>query len=672
VNASSGFGRHAFAHAGLVLGVEPAIEADGRRHAASERRMLSKRWLFATVLTGAAGATLIGTAIYATLDRHAVKLQQPSYALPAREVVGADTAVPKGDRIVKKVDVVAEKQSFRAPTTITVGDKQVIRLRGYTHVAATLTLTPTAFSDQVPAFNPLRLLSGDEPDAASEAPADPGPAPETADVAFTVADMAAADPTAFTPGLTKAEVAAQVAQMVKAQSALGVRGALSLPPQLLLMRTSRAILEGRGPLAFASPGGPGAGFSSIDVKMVPENVTVVPRQEALHEAGPAEERLVVMRHGETLEDLLRATGAGKADIRAIVDAFGARPGTAPVSEGRRLRFLMTDAEDGRPGGRIARLSVYADETLESTIALDDAGRYVKVDAVAPARRATAAPAAGDEEADDAGRIRLYDSIYQTALKQQIPKPVIATMIRVLANDVDFQQAVQAGDSFDAFYSNDDDGDGRPDLLFASVTIRNEAFRYYRFEPKDESGAAEYYDDAGRSMRKFLIRTPVPNGIFTSGFGMRFHPVLGYTRPHTGVDWTAAIGTPILAAGNGTILTAERSPSYGNHIEIQHANGYVTTYSHMSGFARGISNGTRVRQGQVIGYLGQTGLATGPHLHYEVIVNSHFVDPMRVKLARSHDVDAKQMTDFRREHDRIDALMASAPNAPQDGQNRASN
>jgi murein DD-endopeptidase MepM/ murein hydrolase activator NlpD len=146
--------------------------------------------------------------------------------------------------------------------------------------------------------------------------------------------------------------------------------------------------------------------------------------------------------------------------------------------------------------------------------------------------------------------------------------------------------------------------------------------------------------------------------------MRYHPILGYTRPHTGVDWGAPIGTPIFAAGNGTIISEGWDSGYGRRIEIQHANGYVTTYNHMSGFARGTAEGTRVRQGQVIGYLGQTGLATGPHLHYEVLVNGHFVDPMKVKLARTREFDGPMLAQFNHERERIDALLAKAPNAPQ--------
>ena len=132
--------------------------------------------------------------------------------------------------------------------------------------------------------------------------------------------------------------------------------------------------------------------------------------------------------------------------------------------------------------------------------------------------------------------------------------------------------------------------------------------------------------------------------------------------HTGVDWSAPIGTPIFAAGNGVVTKAARESGYGNRVEIQHANGYVTTYNHLSGFARGISDGARVRQGQVIGFLGMTGLATGPHLHYEVMVNGHFVDPLRVRLARTRELDNRMLANFKRERDRIESIMAKAPNA----------
>ena len=194
-----------------------------------------------------------------------------------------------------------------------------------------------------------------------------------------------------------------------------------------------------------------------------------------------------------------------------------------------------------------------------------------------------------------------------------------------------------------------------------MTVRDQTFKYYRFQTPDDN-LVDYYDDNGRSTRKFLLRKPIAEGEMTSPFGMRYHPILHFTRMHTGVDWAAPIGTPIFAAGNGVVIKAQWDAGYGRRVEIQHANGYVTTYNHMSGFGRAIAPGVHVTQGQVVGYLGQTGLATGPHLHYEVIINGNFVDPMAIKLARTREFDGKMLASFKRERDRIDQLMAQAPSA----------
>ena len=631
----------------LDIGNEPPIEVLARQSLAHVPRNISLRWLSAVILTGIAGSGLIGTTVIVALNGRSTIAQAPELASPARSAKAAETGMVKGDRLIRTADIVAEKQSYKAPTTVKVGDKQIIRMRGFTHVATTLALAPTGAEDDVPEFNPLKMMSEDA-NPAEAPPPDPGPALDESDVSFTTKDLSGVDPSRFGGLLSTDEIQAQVAEYTRGLSSTSH---MAVPAQLLLMHTSRAGAVPGGSLGFADPAFPAVPFSSIEVRMVPENVTVMPRSDSGRDKDPAE-RLVVFRHGDNLDDLLKANGATREQARSIELAFAPKRGEAPVAEGRRIRLFFSRLDASRPR-QIARLSVYADETLETTIALADSGDYVKVaNDVATPRR----PAAAGE---DAG-FRLYDSLYETALKQEIPKATIDTLVRVFSNSVDFQRSVAGGDSFDAFYSDTDDGT-RADLLFASITVRNETFRFYRFTTPDDN-AVDFYDENGRSVRKFLIRNPVPNGIFTSGFGLRFHPVLGYTRPHTGVDWTAPIGTPILSAGNGTVLKAERSSSYGNHVEIQHNNGYITTYSHMTGFARGIAAGVRVRQGQVVGYLGQTGLATGPHLHYEVIVNGHFVDPLQVKLARTREMDGKMLADFKRERDRIDTLMASAPNA----------
>ncbi|MCC0014277.1 MAG: M23 family metallopeptidase, partial [Rhodobiaceae bacterium] len=179
---------------------------------------------------------------------------------------------------------------------------------------------------------------------------------------------------------------------------------------------------------------------------------------------------------------------------------------------------------------------------------------------------------------------------------------------------------------------------------------------YRFQhPEDNS--IDYYDEEGRSARQFLLRNPVPNGKFRSGFGMRRHPILKYSRMHTGVDWSAPRGTPIIAAGNGIVEKAGwDSGGYGRQTIIRHANGYKSSYSHQNSIAKGVVPGARVRQGQVIGTVGSTGLSTGPHLHYELIVNGNKVDAMRIRLPDGKSLKGDAYAMFARERDRINALL----------------
>ena len=180
-------------------------------------------------------------------------------------------------------------------------------------------------------------------------------------------------------------------------------------------------------------------------------------------------------------------------------------------------------------------------------------------------------------------------------------------------------------------------------------------RYYRFQ-NNSDGTIDHFDESGRSNRRFLIRKPITEGILRSGFGLRYHPVLHYSKMHTGVDWADKIGTPIIAAGDGVVIKAEWDSGYGRRVEIQHNYNFVTTYNHLSAFAAGINEGVKVRQGQVIGYLGNSGLSTGPHLHYEVMVNDNYVDPLSIKLPSNKELDRAQMAEFKRERERIDDLL----------------
>lgn len=202
--------------------------------------------------------------------------------------------------------------------------------------------------------------------------------------------------------------------------------------------------------------------------------------------------------------------------------------------------------------------------------------------------------------------------------------------------------------------------GLGEMLYSALATGGEHHQFWRFRTPD--GIVDYYDTEGNNSRRFLMRRPVRGDTvrLASGYGLRRHPLLNIVRPHNGIDWAGPIGTPILAAGNGIIEEAGRKGDFGNYVRIQHANGYQTTYAHMSQYAPRTQAGARVRQGEVIGYIGNTGLSAGPHLHFEVLVNNRYVDPLTIQVPTERRLTGKQLADFQRERARIDELRRQPP------------
>ena len=201
--------------------------------------------------------------------------------------------------------------------------------------------------------------------------------------------------------------------------------------------------------------------------------------------------------------------------------------------------------------------------------------------------------------------------------------------------------------------------GTGDLVYTAMTLSGETLRLYRHQPEDAS-VADFLNERGQSVRKALLKTPIDGARLTSGFGARLHPILGYTTMHRGVDFGAPSGTPIMAAGDGVIEKIGPAGGYGNYVLLRHTATYETAYGHMSRFAAGLHVGSHVRQGQVIGYVGSTGLSTGAHLHYEIMINGRFVDPMKIKLPRGRVLDGLTLTQFEKDREQLDAMMARGP------------
>jgi murein DD-endopeptidase MepM/ murein hydrolase activator NlpD len=260
--------------------------------------------------------------------------------------------------------------------------------------------------------------------------------------------------------------------------------------------------------------------------------------------------------------------------------------------------------------------------------------------------------------------KVGSSVYSTAKDSNIPDYIVAEFARVFSYDVDFQHQVGASDSFELFYGKPLTGTSskRKVLHYAKLNYGGKSRTYFRFTGAD--GHTDYYDENGRSASRALLKTPVSGAKLTSGFGMRRHPLLGYTKMHTGVDFGAPTGTAIRAAGAGVIDLAGRHGAYGNTVVIKHGKKYKSLYAHMSRLAPGVRRGSKVNQGQVIGYVGSTGRSTGPHLHYEVRVNDKPVNPTAIRATGGRQLAGKDLQKFRLLKARVVAMMKQAPASTQ--------
>jgi murein DD-endopeptidase MepM/ murein hydrolase activator NlpD len=357
-----------------------------------------------------------------------------------------------------------------------------------------------------------------------------------------------------------------------------------------------------------------------------------------------EARELRVTNGETLAGLLARAGAPAQDARAAISSI------AGVYDPRRVRpgqevslFFDRSGSEVRLTGLAFRSEPGASVTANRT----ESGAFAAREVLMPVTYEIARIAS-----------QVETSLYATALDLGATDREVAALADAFAYDVDFQRDVRPGDDFELVFERYYDDEGNTvrtgNLLFVSLDSSRGPRAFYSFlAPGDTQ--PDWYDTDGRSARRFLMKTPINGARLSSGFGMRRHPIMGYSRMHRGTDFAAAIGTPILAAGDGTVVRAGPFSTYGNYVRIRHANGYETAYAHMSRFARGMRAGVRVRQGQVIGYVGNTGRSTGPHLHYEVLLRGRQLNPMTLRVANGRNLSGRALELFMIEKDRIDTL-----------------
>jgi murein DD-endopeptidase MepM/ murein hydrolase activator NlpD len=659
----SGYGRET----GLIdLGHEPPLSVDGSEAAVIDRRRVSVQWFSGTILTGLCGAALIGGAVFASLDGEMTFAKVPERVEGAlRGAFGANdrgASLHKSDRLPPPGESSASRNVIRVSTVTRVGNRDVMRVRPFVRISGNLSMTTSDLSAKIPPFNAQRMLTdvGTTATAAADDPNNPEAIEPDAEVSFVTKDLATV--------LPKAKLAAVVALdevLMRVRDAANWRGA-SGGVRYTALANATADASGAQSdlkLAYATEGNVSDPYAGFETRVVPENVTLLPKtKDQITGGNPSSERVHVVKKGDSVTSILRDQGATPDEARAIAATLGSRGRDGGLKEGQKIRVLMAPSGLG-PAARLQpyRVIVANESTIEAVAALSDVGKYVAVDVQSMNTVAeTAAGKEDDDDEDDGTGVRLYQSIYETALRNKVPATVIEDMVRIYSYDVDFQRKVQPGDSFDVFFAGEDEGatiTEKIEVLFASLTVGGETKKYYRFVTPDDS-VVDYYDETGKSAKKFLVRKPVNNAIMRSGFGGRRHPILGYTKMHTGVDWATPYGTPIFASGNGVVEKVGWEGGYGKYVRLKHNNGYETAYGHMSAFAKGMEPGKRVRQGQVIGFVGSTGMSTGAHVHYEILVNGRFVDPMRVKLPRGRSLEGTVMASFEKERDRLDTQMST--------------
>jgi murein DD-endopeptidase MepM/ murein hydrolase activator NlpD len=640
----------------IELGNEPPLSADGGPGGLPDRRRLSVQWFSGAILTGLCGAALMGGAVFASLDGQANFATAPERVETALRgalsSLGNRLAgrVHKANRLPTSSEPNVEREVLRVPTVSRLRNREMVRVRIYDRVYGNLLTTVTDPPVKIPPFNPQKLLA----DAVSGDDLSAAPQPD-AEVSFSTCDFVRPQP--------RDGVQPAVCKLDKLLPR--VRASTLLPLDDVMARV-RDVARAAGGSLLASTGGATARkldsapennpYLGFEARIVPENVTLLPKTTT--QPGDGNEHVITAHGGETVGSVLHGLGVEPDQIKQILAVLGPPASDAPLKNGQKVRVLLAPPLANRV--LPLRVIVEGDDAITAAAALSDMDTYVPVD-IGNVDADIVEPEQ-DQQANDAGSgVSLYQSLWETALQNNVPRSVIDDIVRIYAYDIDFQRKVQPGDSFDVLYGREANEDGSHDVRFVSLDIGGEVKSFYRFRTPDD-GMSDYYDDTGRSARKFLVRKPVANGIETSPFGWRINPLLHLREMHTGVDWAAPIGTPIFAAGDGTIEWIGPRGGYGKYVRIRHADGYETAYGHMTAFARGLHVGSHVRQGQVIGFVGSTGMSTGPHVHFEIWVNGRVVDPMRVKLPRGRVLAGSTLAEFEQDRRQLDALMANADDA----------
>jgi murein DD-endopeptidase MepM/ murein hydrolase activator NlpD len=624
----------------------PALTVQSTDGEIPHGRELSFAWLTGTVMTGLTSVLLMGAALYVSFqgqDTFSTAYEALQIVNPETEGPDADSAT-KTDRVRPVARTRSELEIVEASIRENVDGRDMIRKQPFVRIRATLATGATALSEDVPPYDPVAILDANQPIQTAEGDDAANPEIYGTDVEGEVSIKLAAMPISLVPARAISDKRAADFVRLTVENLFGGDG----EAELLAYAPEAGTLRELGVV----PGGAGG---------VAENVTIMPKTTVAEDGTLGRsERILSIREAGPLADTLLKNGFTEQMVAMVGVTLKNVLPSMNVPKGARLRILFGASRSSDKTLIPYRVSIYFPDPKTgeiehaATAALTDRGTYVL--GLAPTE--IEFPDEDTEEINVANLPSVYRSIWETARKHDLDDATTRRIVAMYAYDVDMTKKISAGDSIEILQT-EPGADGQRELLYVGLKLGSTMREFYRFRTND--GTVDYYDPAGETGKRFLTRRPIEGGgRLASRFGMRQHPIFKSRRMHTGIDLAARTGTPIYASGDGIVQRAGWVSGYGKKVELRHVNGFETGYGHMSRIADGLAPGTRVRQGQIIGYVGSTGNSTGPHLHFEILVNGRVVDPLSVKLPRDKSLAAQYQSAFAQTIEQIRDLMQREP------------
>ncbi|MFT4325128.1 MAG: M23 family metallopeptidase [Candidatus Liberibacter psyllaurous] len=636
------------------FGNNPPILGDNNEKIFLNRRKVSLRWVYTTFFAGVTSGVLMGGALLTALDGHQkvaipAKLSRQTLDLNSAHFNPNPFSMRKARLSTKNTKSKnPEKIIIDVPTLIKSHDKDIIKKIPFAYARMTFT-TPYQNLRDYPKFDPLKIFSGGRIESTSQMLMD------TINNIDTLYD-------------TKSKLEITTKKFNFPTDITNIKKDIIEKDDTI----KKAIINQYFPLnydknqsynLYYADDQPlykeqyNSTINSTTVKVIEENRTITTPQLSTNISPEFADDLIVIQHNTTVFKAMIQAGYSNSESSKIVKALKDKIHVDKLTKDETIRIGMLQKE---AESTIIRFSIYHKKEHILTIALNDNNEYVL--GAEPAK--IDIDSYTDNIRTSESFPSIYDGIWRATSFNGMNKNLVQLVIRILANNLNLQEHLKPTDFLETFFSVDpvkNQSTNDSELLYIHARFGETRTRFYRFQnPLD--GSVEYFNENGKSSRPFLLRTPVPFGRITSGFGMRRHPILGYTRMHTGVDWAAPRGTPIIAVSDGIVEKSGWAGGYGKQTIIRHANGFVSSYNHQDAISKNVTEKTTVKQGQIIGWIGATGLATGPHLHYELIVNGIKVNPMKIRIPEGETLKGEMLQRFLMETKRINSLINNGKNS----------